>query len=485
MKNKLNIALLLALALTINVSCLDLDLLPESTVSADSYWKVEDDAQAAANGLYVKMRGVSRWDCLYWFECRAGNIVGGMTSNNVLPFTQNNVTPNLTQMDWTPLYNIVSQANVIIENIDRVEYAKQETRDQILAQAYFFRAWSYFQLVRLWGEVPLITNFISTVNNPQLFPERAQKEQIWTLIKEDIEKAEQLYKSTAILDRNKVSRAGILMLRADIYLWTYKVLNHDTDLELAEKSVDEILGMSPANYKLLDNYVNVFETEKNEEIIFALNYNQIEDPNQYGMLLAQSPGLIPKEFQNNPIMIGNGNYNFMQYSNLFYQKYRNKLLNDSRAKYISDDLVIKGVSYRWTNKFMGELSGGIRYFSTDTRYYRFAEAVLFKAEILAEKNDPNAVSYLNQTIKRATGVDNYYSQSLTGKTLKDAILDERMIEFAGELKSWFDLIRFGEVFTRVPDLVGRENDKQGNILYLPLFTQTLSRNPKLKQTPGY
>lgn len=482
---KYRIVIFLTMMLILQTGCLDLDLIPESSVSSESYWKVEDDALAAANGLYVKMRGVSRWDCLYWFECRSGNIAGGMTANNVLPFTQNNVTPNLNQMDWTPLYNIISQANVILENIDRVEYTKEKTRDEILAQAYFFRAWSYFQLVRLWGDVPLITHFIASANDPELFPERASQEEVWLRIEGDIELAEQLYQSTSVPDRNKVSRAAILMLRTEIYLWTSRVLGHTDDLEKAEQSVDEILGMSPATFKLLDNYVNVFELEDNEEIIFALNYNQIEDPNQYGMLIAQSPGLIPKEYQNNPIIVGNGNYNFMQYSNLFYQKYRNKLSNDSRAEYISDDMEIKGISYRWTNKFMGEYANGIRYFTTDTRYYRFAEAILFKAEILAEKDDPNAVSYLNQTIRRATGVDNYYPGSLTGQDLKDAILDERMIEFAGELKSWFDLIRFGEVFKRVPDLVGREDDKAGNILFFPLYTQTLSRNPKLKQTLGY
>lgn len=468
----------------LSFSCQDLDQIPPSYVSGESYWKVEDDAIAASNGLYSRMRGVDRWCCMYWFECRSGNIAGGMTSNNVLPFTQNNVTSNLTNTDWAPLYKIISQANAIMMNIDKVSYKKSETRDQILAQAYFFRAWSYFQLVRLWGEVPIVTNYITSDKDPQLFPSKSAKGDIWELIIADIEMAESLYKTQDVLDRNKVSRAAILMLRADIYLWTAKVEGASADLDKAEKAVDEVLSMS-STFKLLDSYVNVFEKENNEEIIFALNHNQIEDDGQYGLLLAQSPGLIPKEYQNNPVIVGNGNYNFMQYSNLFYQKYRNKLSNDSRAKYISDDTMINGKSYRWTSKFMGEYANGQRYFTTDTRYYRFAEAILFKAEILAERNNASAVEYLNKTIKRATGVDNYYPASLSGKDLKDAILDERMIEFAGEMKSWFDLIRFGEVFTRVPDLVGREDDKKGNVLYLPIYNQSLARNPNLSQTEGY
>lgn len=477
--------IIIALGLTFLVSsCQDLNLTPESAVSGESFWKVEDDAQAAVNGLYTRMRAVDRWCCMYWFECRSGNIAGGMTANNVLPFTQNNVSPNLTNTDWTPLYNIISQANAIIDNIDRVSYKEESTRNQLLAQAYFFRSWSYYQLVRLWGDVPLVTNYITSVNDPQLFPEREAKEKVWELIVSDIEKAETLYESQQLPSRIKVSRAAILMLRADIYLWTSKVQKKTSDLVKAEESIDEILAMT-STFKLLGNYSNVFETEENEEIIFALNFNKIEDDGQYGLLLAQSPGLIPKEYHNKPIIVGNGNYNFMQYSNLFYQKYRNKLANDTRAKYISDDTAINGTSYRWTSKFMGKYEDGIRQFSTDTRYYRFAEAILFKAEILAERNDEKAVDYLNQTIKRATGVSNYYASTLTGKDLKDAILDERMIEFAGELKSWYDLIRFDEIFKRVPDLVGREGDKEGNVLYFPVYNQSLSRNPKIKQTPGY
>ena len=96
-----------------------------------------------------------------------------------------------------------------------------------------------------------------------------------------------------------------------------------------------------------------------------------------------------------------------------------------------------------------------------------------------------AVKVLNEVVTRAYNEKNHYPETLSGDEFKETLLDERMIEFAGECKSWFDLIRFGKVFERVPSLLGRENDNQGNILLLPVHDDTISRNTKIKQTPGF
>jgi hypothetical protein len=69
--------------------------------------------------------------------------------------------------------------------------------------------------------------------------------------------------------------------------------------------------------------------------------------------------------------------------------------------------------------------------------------------------------------------------------VNDAILRERIVEFTAEGKSWFDFIRFGKAFELIPSLVGRQGDREGNILLMPIAPSTLSNNPKIKQTPGY
>jgi starch-binding outer membrane protein, SusD/RagB family len=110
----------------------------------------------------------------------------------------------------------------------------------------------------------------------------------------------------------------------------------------------------------------------------------------------------------------------------------------------------------------------------------------FRAEILnAIGRTAEAITELNKVAKRAYGVDNFYPGTMSQQETDDAILHERIIEFAAELKSWYDIIRFGKAFEIIPSLVGRENEYQGNILLLPIAPNTLMKNQNIQQTPGF
>lgn len=479
---------LLVICIAYTLSACDLDILPDSSVSSDSYWKTEDDAKSAVNGLYSRLRGqLNSYKWMYWFEARACNIEAGLSAGGITAYNNNDIAPSADDTNWVTLYNIISQANAIIQNIDKVKYTSETTRNQYLAEASFVRSWCYFNLVRLWGDVPIVTNFISSLDDPQLYPERSPKSEVFNLLLADINLADELYTSKTIASRHKVSRASILMLKTEIYLWIYKVEKGTAeDLDKAETAIDELLSFSSSTLKLENNYSDVFNNENSPEIIFSIYYAISENTSQYGTLLAQSSTLVPAEYRNNPIPVGTSANHTMAFSNMFYKKYRNKTPGDTRAEFISTDMTTGGTNFRWTKKYMGEMNGNTRVFSSDTRVYRMAEAILYKAEILAERgNYPQAVAELNKVVKRAYGVNSYYPSTLAGEDFKETLLDERMIEFAGECKSWFDLIRFGKVFERVPSLERREHDKEGNILYLPVNENTISRNTKIKQTPGY
>lgn len=474
----------IALVLFVLQACQNIDLKPDSSISNESYWSNEADAESALNGLYVRMRNsftVHNW--MYWFECRTGNISGGLQPGGIGSFINNTLTPNLTDSNWQPFYTVISLANAIIDNVDRITFTQQSRQNQIKSQAYFVRAWCYYNLVRLWGEVPVVTAFIDSDNHEQLFPERSSIDEVFELIKEDIGFADEFSADNSSTEKSKASRAAILMLKTDIYLWLARVRGEGADaLQIADQAVSEVL--LNASYRLAEDYGSVFTQEDNAEIIFSIYYDLLEHTGQYGSLMGQSRSLVPQEYQNNPIPVGSNHT--MQFSDLFYDRYRNRTVNDARAEVISQDMEIAGTNFRWTNKFMGEMNGNVRIFTSDTRIYRLAEAYLFKAEILAEKEQfTEALSYLNTVVKRAYGVDNFYTSVADKEELNNILLDERIIEFAGECKSWFDMIRFGEVFNRVPSLAGRENDKQGNILYFPVHVNSFSVNPHIKQTPGF
>lgn len=159
--------------------------------------------------------------------------------------------------------------------------------------------------------------------------------------------------------------------------------------------------------------------------------------------------------------------------------------NDSRTSVnISDFTSPEGKYYSWINKYLGTWKEGTRIFDSDIRVYRYAEALLFKAEIeIARNNFSGALIYINQIAKRAYGIDNFYSGNYTKSEIETILLDERLKEHATEGKAWFDLIRMGQVFNRVKTLKGRENEL--NILLWPVNNASINTNPAITQTPGY
>ena len=117
-----------------------------------------------------------------------------------------------------------------------------------------------------------------------------------------------------------------------------------------------------------------------------------------------------------------------------------------------------------------------------TLHQIFLYALLFKAEIENELNG-TPLSYLNQIAQRAYGKENYYPSTLTKEEINEAIFNERLKEFAAEGKSWWDYIRMGYVFTKIPSLLGRQNET--NILLWPISSDCFENNPNIRQTIGY
>ena len=143
----------------------------------------------------------------------------------------------------------------------------------------------------------------------------------------------------------------------------------------------------------------------------------------------------------------------------------------------------EGYRYTWVNKFAGKWADNKRYFISDLPLYRYAEALLFKAEIENERgNVPTALAYLNRVAKRAYGIDNYYTAS-DYHSFKESLMTEYLKEFAGEGKSWWNYIRLGYAFTKIESLRGRQNET--NILLWPITTACMNENPNIRQTVGY
>lgn len=467
-----------------------LNVEPESLITTASAWETEGMARSNMNGVMDQFRGTFNGDSfLHWFEHRSGHFQfgtsggGAGTANWVHLFNNTLIAGTSPGTNWMGLYRTINAANLAIKYIPEIEFRNEDEKDRLLAQAYFIRAYTFYALVRIYGDVPVPTQPFESVEG-ELFLTRKPVADVFAQIRLDIDQALSLMPDDSQQDRIRPSMAAVQMLKTDVHLWTAKRLGGgDPDLAIAEVAVSQVLQNS--NYRLLDDYERVFRNGQNDEIIFALYFAIGEQTNQYGNeMLNQTTTVLPP-FRDNPVPVAS-NAQRNDFSDHFVDTYLKKDPADIRLETNYGEFIMAGRPLTWINKFQGELQAGERWFTDDTPIYRYAEAILFMAEVLnARGRADEAVGYLNLIAERAYGQSDYYSTTLTQAEVEDAILDERLIEFAAEGKSWMDYIRFGKAFERIPSLVGREGDMEGNVLLFPINPGTLMRNPSLEQTPGY
>ena len=455
----------------------DLDIINNSAVSSNSMWQEEGDATAAMYGLYNKFRSSFSEGYMYWGEYRDG--LTGQTSRDQV--YQNQIPTNHTFADWTNLYTTINNANLILKHAQNIHFKTEESKNEVLANAYFVRAFCYYWIGRIWGDAPLLLDGFESDNQEGLFPTRNPADAIFKQVGEDADKALTLISKN--INKNIASKASISMLKADYDLWMYKVRKSgDSYLKDAADKVNYVLSNS--SYALESNYADVFNDNSGKEIIFEWSYIQDEftsgSTNDY---LVPSQ-YVSNEYINNPIQTGS--HQQWCFYTQEYKTFLTSIPTDQRIKESFETFYdsSKNQTFQWINKFKGHWVNNTRVFDSDVIVYRYADAILMDAEIkLAENNITGAIEALNKIAKRAYGQDNYYATTISAAEVKDAIITERKKEFCAEGKLWWDFIRLGVAFSENSYLKGRENEK--NVLLWPISQNSINKNPTLKQTIGY
>ena len=441
----------------------DLDIINNSAVSSNSMWQEEGDATAAMYGLYNKFRSSFSEGYMYWGEYRTGLWGDGLTGQTSRDQVyQNQIPTNHTFADWTNLYTTINNANLILKHAQNIHFKTEESKNEVLANAYFVRAFCYYWIGRIWGDAPLLLDGFESDNQEGLFPTRNPADAIFKQVGEDADKALTLISKN--INKNIASKASISMLKADYDLWMYKVRKSgDSYLKDAADKVNYVLSNS--SYALESNYADVFNDNSGKEIIFEWSYIQDEftsgSTNDY---LVPSQ-YVSNEYINNPIQTGS--HQQWCFYTQEYKTFLTSIPTDQRIKESFETFYdsSKNQTFQWINKFKGHWVNNTRVFDSDVIVYRYADAILMDAEIkLAENNITGAIEALNKIAKRAYGQDNYYATTISAAEVKDAIITERKKEFCAEGKLWWDFIRLGVAFSENSYLKGRENEK--NVLLL-------------------
>lgn len=474
-------------------SCTDhLDVEPTSVITNASFWKTEDDAQGALYGMYVQLRNQASFNLFVLGEARSETITFGIAGTGGFdPYYQNtlnSITPGLT---WQGLYAIVNSANLLLKYVPAIPFRSEAAKNDILAQAYTMRAYVYFVMARTWGELPIRTEPIEGYNAETVQIGRSSQAEVFQLIKADLDQAIQLFPDNDFPagGRNIWSNPAANALKADVYLWTGKRLNGgQADFTTALEACNVV---QTADVALLPNYADLFDyaNKGNKEIIMAVSYEALETADNYFFNGFLHPSQVTTSMsQEDAAFVNPANGNNIWSPSAVV---RNQFAEDDTRKsasfrelYVPNDtgdstlhaaLIVKGV---------GTVQNNVRYFVNDIILYRYADVLLMKAEAKnALGQDP--APEINMVRQRAYG-DRYDAHVFVsgGQEQNDeAILQERLLELAYEGKRWWDLVRFGKAFEKVPTLQDRAG--QEHLLLFPIANTTLSLEPQVEQNPGY
>ncbi|WP_183567287.1 SusD family outer membrane lipoprotein NanU [Mucilaginibacter sp. SP1R1] len=496
--------------LILSTSCRkQLDLSPVSSVSDANFWKTADQFDSFVAGVHTLFRnnnssfqtlGEMRADIFATDPGSSSTFTGEATQGFERLWTQNLNLDNPGVSSFGGFYTNISQLNLLISKLNSTAVVSAANKNYYLGIAYGMRAFYYYHLYRSWGGVVIQTEPTTgaSIDISNLAKAASSADDVLALIKADIDKSVTSFGADYSFRNAKGywSKSATLMLKADVYLWTSYRGGGAADATIAKAALTDIQS-NVAALQLLPSYANIFPTTNrgNNEIIFAIRYQLNEASMSFvsGSFVPQTSLIInfSDSLTNRQFNVTTDNWGGLLRAPVKIATFRQFQANDTRALATIQPAYTKtGDSYKiagcFVDKFAGEQNAGSRTIDNDWPVYRYADLLLMKAEAeVALGQDPTAE--INQVRARAYGA-NYnagvqgYPNQVVDVNPKEAILQERLLEFIFEGKRWYDLRRMGDSYvyehtTLLPS--------QAYALYWPIDRTSLTNNRDLKQTTGY
>ena len=415
--------LLSILILPLVISCEKFfDLTPDTEVPVENVYKTASDFDIAIIGCYAKLQSQFsiytelceyRSDDLYISAPTAGT-QDRYDIDNFKEQSSNGILEDA----WSNFNNGIYRCNMVLDRIDQADF-DEGLKKQYKAEALFLRAYTYFNMYRIWGGVPVARHVLSV--NEALKTGRSSKEEMYTFIAGDLEEivnGAMLPVSYVAGNKGRVTLGAAKALLGKVYLTFGK------DQEAAT-----LLAGIIGTYSLLPNIADVFhvDNEDNREIIFAVKWNKT--------------------------VVGEGHGAWFSISNLTDDSGRSQVLKNlyedgDARKTLLEYRKVEGVNLYLMNKFYDTRDETNLTYGNDQVLLRYSDVLLMYAEALnniAYSNDQNSeqMKALNAVHTRA-GLPSLSITDLGSQdAFKRAICKERQMEFPYEGQRWFDVVRMG------------------------------------------
>ncbi len=499
MKNKIinKAFLILALPALLVAGCTKLlDKMPVTQVvtksSTDSV--TASDAENSILGVYTEYKGYSngiefnvldRWvnGDVISDNCYAG---GDNPDNITLDLFKANPLNGNVSRDWADAYAMIAVANLAIAQVgSSTDPALSAARKgQILGESRFMRAFTYFDLVRLYGRVPIVLIPADQTNSETLVHSvlvpQSSTDSVYDAILADLWYAASTVRDPGV-DPSKwtVSKGAVYATLAKVYS-TRSPANWDSVAYYCDKLIP--------SYSLVANFNDLWDNnhKNNSEAIWEINffgYGAGDDIGNWApsIFVGGSTGAYE----------GGGWKKFNTPTNDLV----NTFLAENDSVRLNASITFLDITGQWTDpnwvsthypfstKFNDPANG-----INDVYLIRLADILLLRAEAYNAKNDVSHAAGLLNQVRARVGLPATTAVSAPDMAL--AIEKERRLELAFEGQRWFDLLRTG----RAEAVMNAQKDGKGNSLNYqvkdyqllwPIPQTQLDLNPLLKQNPGY
>jgi len=481
-----------------------LNVFDQNNPTIDSYFKTAAELRNGVNAAYSTLRSANLVGREWFFthDMRGSETAPGGSQleapraellKQASPSPSNSVMTSI----WTGSYQIINRTNVVITKGPDVK-DDPAARDVVIGEAKFLRAWAYFELVTMWGDVPLYTEPVTNITG---YKAKSPAADVYTLIISDLTDAATKLPDAHSTDGRATRDAANALLG--------KVQMQKGDYASAKAALLKVYG----KYALTDNYLDNFDGdvkladkvftsghEFNSESIFEVvfvdkgdnNFNwgytgegatadgSIMRSQEYGIVWGN---VVPSDAILNEFEVGDPRYKFTFYESgdnimTFGGTQTGKALTVDGMNVATSNhngVVLKRVYRKYS--ILDWTDDGFHPDGINQRIMRYAEVLLMLAECEAEVGTPaQAASYINEVRGRASVHMTPVAPANHDEAIK-AVMHEKAVEMAGEEVNNIDILRWrGKGY--YPSM--RADPKPGQVALFPIPASETSANPLVK-----
>lgn len=496
------------LTLVVIIACeKKLNVLDKNSPTQESYFKTAIELQNGVNAIYSSLRS-GRLVGREWFFTH--DMRGGETSSGGVQLEQpraelltqpkpSEVNAVMTDL-WRGAYNMINRANLVLSKAPGVT-DNTALRDRLVGEAKFLRAWAYFELVSMWGDVPMYTE---PVNSPTGFKGKETAANIYNLIISDLTDATTKlpnsysgndlgratkYAAYAMLGRVQMQKGDYAAAKTALlndygkftlvpnFLWNFDGDLNDgagttaTGHEFNSESVFEVAFFDKGD----NNFNWAYTGEGSSSPVATMR------PQEYGIVWGN---VIPSDRILNEFEAGDPRYKMT-----FWEEGDRILTRQGTqtgvvmtgpdmnvAASTKGAVTIKRVYRKYSD--LDWLKSGFHPGGFNQRVIRYADVLLMLAECEAEVGTPaQAAAYINEVRARTTVNMPAVAPATKNDALK-AVIHERAVELAGEEVANIDILRWRKkgYFTSL----GIADPKPGQVEFFPIPLAETSTNPAIK-----